>query len=128
MRLLFLLAAGVATVGVPAMAEQPGRAEIGYSEGALGLAAIDRGDWAAAERQLTDPRFGPADDPAKLINLGRVYVETGRLPLAIAAWQAALRSRRQHMVELGDGSVASTEDVARAALARHRYQLASSHD
>src|SRR3712207_5025827 len=55
---------------------QPGMiVEQGYQRGALGVAAIDRGDWAAAEAQLSEARGARSDDPARLINLGRVYAE-----------------------------------------------------
>ena len=64
-------------------------AETGYAPGALAVAAIERGDWARAEALLTDASRGAADDPARLINLGKVYWETGRHEQARAAWRRA---------------------------------------
>lgn len=124
MKMLLASIAALSFAGT-AIAQEPQRVEIGYSEGALGLAAIERGDWATAERQLTEARLARADDPARLINLGRVYAATGRVPQALAAWHAALASRRQHDVVLGDGSVASTDAIARAAIARHALASAN---
>lgn len=123
MKTLFFAAAVATAFAGSAVAQPPARVEVGYSEGALGLAAIDRGDWTTAERQLLEAKRARADDPARLINLGRVYAATGRLPLAIAAWREAIASPRQHDVVLGDGTVASTDTIARAALAR--YTMAS---
>src|SRR5687767_14419264 len=60
--------------------KQPGMiVEQGYQRGALGVAAIDRGDWTAAETQLAEQRGLRSNDPARLINLGKVYAETGRV-------------------------------------------------
>lgn len=93
--------------------------EQGYQRGALGVAAIDRGDWTAAESQLAELRGVSADDPARLINLGKVYMETGRSELALATWRLALASDRPVMVETADGQLVSTEQIARTALARY---------
>ena len=93
--------------------------EQGYDRGALGVAAIDRGDWASAEDQLMEMRGVRADDPARLINLGKVYMETGRPALALSAWRLALASEKHFEVETRDGRVVSTADLARQALALH---------
>lgn len=92
--------------------------EIGYPTGALGLSAIERGDWAMAERQLT--REGGAVDPAKLINLGEVYYRTGRSGAAFRMWEAALAAPEHFLVHTRDGRVVSTEALAREALSRRR--------
>src|SRR5688500_887158 len=60
------------------------RVEAGYPTGSLAVAAIERGDWATAERLLNEDRQVDRDNPARLINLGRVYVETGRTAEAMA--------------------------------------------
>lgn len=112
---------GLALPAVAAERQAP-RVETGFEVGALGLAAIDRGDWTTAERQLLEMRRVSPDDPARLINLGRVYAETGRLNQAIASFRKAMQSR-PYQVTLGDGTVSTTDQVARAALAR--YDLAS---
>ena len=93
--------------------------EAGYPTGSLAVAAIDRGDWATAERLLTAESRLDADDPARLINLGRVYLETGRPAQAAAAWRQALASDRHVEVETLGGRTARTDEIARAALARH---------
>jgi Flp pilus assembly protein TadD len=99
---------------------QPGMlVEQGYDRGALGVAAIDRGDWASAEAQLMALHGVEADDPARLINLGKVYMETGRPALALSAWRLALASNKHFDVETRDGRVVSTAELAQVALAQH---------
>jgi Flp pilus assembly protein TadD len=93
--------------------------EQGYDRGALGVAAIDRADWASAEDQLMELRGVRAGDPARLINLGKVYMETGRTALALSTWRRALASDRHFDVETIDGRVISTAELARQALAMH---------
>lgn len=92
--------------------------EAGYPVGSLGVAAIQRGDWETAERLLTEDRRVPADDPARLINLGRVYLETGRRAEAVAMWRRALAASDHGEVELLSGGMARTDEIARTALAR----------
>ncbi len=99
---------------------QPGMlVEQGYERGALGVAAIDRGDYASAETQLNELKGVDADDPARLINLGKVYMETGRKAEALSAWRLALASANHFDVETRDGRVVSTAELARQALALH---------
>jgi Flp pilus assembly protein TadD len=105
---------------------QPGMlVEQGYDRGALGVAAIDRGDWASAEQGLTELKGVSADDPARLINLGKVYMETGRPALALSAWRLALASEHHFDVETRDGRVVSTAELARQALAMHETGMRS---
>jgi Flp pilus assembly protein TadD len=94
-------------------------AETGYAPGALAVAAIARGDWARAEVLLTDRSRGAADDPARLINLGKVYWETGRREPARAAWRRALASNQAVEVETRGGRTVSTLQLAREALDAH---------
>jgi Flp pilus assembly protein TadD len=98
---------------------QPSLVEQGFERGALGVAAMNRGDFAKAENLLNEKRGVKGNDPARLINLGTVYMETGRAGDAVAVWRQALAAERHYMVETGDGRVASTEQLAREALARH---------
>jgi hypothetical protein len=100
--------------------------ENGYERGALGVAAIDRGDYAAAE-QVIERRPGSiaADDPARLINLGTVYMKTGRPGMALSAWRLAAASDRHAMVETRDGRWVNTRDLAEQALARHEGAIRS---
>lgn len=117
--------AALAAIGLSACAgTQPSMmVEQGYQRGALGVAAIDRGDWTAAEAQLGELRGLRSDDPARLINLGRVYAETGRVDDAVTVWQLALASKRQFEVVTAEGRVVSTDQLAREALARYRPAL-----
>lgn len=104
--------------------KQPGMmVEQGYQRGALGVAALDRGDWTAAEAQLTELRGIRSDDPARLINLGKVYAETGRVDDAVKVWRLALTSNRQFEVVTGAGRIVSTDQLAREALARYQPGL-----
>jgi hypothetical protein len=100
--------------------------EDGYDRGALASAAIARGDWQTAEA-LLERRAGGirADDPARLINLGRVYMATGRTGEALSAWRLALASERHQDVEIGDGTMLSTRKVAETLLARHDTAIRS---
>lgn len=118
---LFLL---LAAAPLGAASAEPAMEE-GFAPGSLGVAAIDRGDWAAAERALMKHRGLRADNPARLINLGKVYMETGRPELATLAWQKALESRRHFNVATLDGRYVSTKELAEQALARYRRDVAS---
>lgn len=117
--------AALAAIALSACAgKQPGMmVEQGYQRGALGVAAIDRGDWTSAEGQLSEQRGLRSDDPARLINLGRVYAETGRVKDAVAVWQRALASKRQFEVVTAEGRIVSTDQLAREALARYQPAL-----
>lgn len=101
--------------------------EEGYARGSLGVAAIERQDWAAAEAALMEMREISEDDPARLINLGKVYMETGRLGLAMTAWRRALASDRHVMVETLGGRWVSTRQLAEQALAENepRFRTAA---
>jgi len=98
-------------------------AEIGYAPGSLGYAAIEAGDWATAEAQLTASRAGD-DDPARLLNLAHVYAKTGRLAEAQALYEQVAASRDDGPFELSDGTVISAREAARRALARVRTTTA----
>jgi Flp pilus assembly protein TadD len=117
--------AALAAIALSACAgKQPGlMVEQGYQRGALGVAAIDRGDWTAAETQLSELRGIGSDDPARLINLGKVYAETGRVEDAVRVWRLALASNRQFEVVTAQGRIVSTDQLAREALARYRPAL-----
>lgn len=98
-------------------------AEAGYAPGALAVAAIERGDWARAERLLLDTSRGSTEDPARLINLGEVYWRTGRQSEALTVWRRALASGRHSEVETMGGREVSTAQLAREALAAHDAAL-----
>lgn len=111
---LLLAALPVSGVSAAPMMEE------GFAPGSLGVSAIDRGDWVAAERALMKHRGIRADNPARLINLGRVYMETDRPGLAMLTWEKALASDRHFMVATIDGRYVSTKELAAQALARYR--------
>jgi thioredoxin-like negative regulator of GroEL len=92
--------------------------ERGYPIGSLAVAAIERQDWATAERLLKQPSTISRDDPARLINLGRVYLATGRAELARDAFARAFASTRHGEVETLSGQIISTRELSRLALQR----------
>ena len=92
-------------------------AEVGYPTGSLAVAAIERGDWITAERLLNEDRGVAKNDPARLVNLGRVYMATGRTGEGLAAFRQALASSRHYDVETLGGRSARTDQLAREALA-----------
>jgi Flp pilus assembly protein TadD len=114
--MLATVALSAVSLSACATSQTAGLVENGYERGALGVAAIDRGDWAAAEKLLLEKRGVAADDPARLINLGKVYMETGRTGEALSAWRLALASDKHFTVETRDGKAVSTADLARHAL------------
>ena len=114
----------LATIPVAGCASTPGSlVEAGYPTGSLALAAIERGDWATAETLLTADRQVARDDPARLVNLGRVYLATGRTSEAVAAWRRALEAPIPVEVETLDGRVTTTDQLAREALDRYERQV-----
>lgn len=98
--------------------------ETGMPRGSLAVAAIDRGDFDRAETLLHASAL-ESRDPARLINLGYVYMEQGRHGAALDAWQRALAAPRHHEVTTMDGRVVRTDRLAREALTRHGNALAS---
>jgi tetratricopeptide (TPR) repeat protein len=99
--------------------------ENGVPRGSLAVAAIDRGDLASAERMLKESTL-EADDPARLINLGYVYMEQGRAAEALATWRSALAAPLHREVETANGRAVRTDQLAREILARYQPALASS--
>ena len=104
-------------IALSACASTPGpMAETGYPVGSLALAAIERGDWATAERLLTSDRGIDRNDPARLVNLGRVYMATDRPGEALTMWRQALASPNPVEVETLGGRFARTDQLAREAI------------
>jgi hypothetical protein len=124
MRLPATLVLLAATMSACATAPQAQLVENGYERGALGVAAIGRGDWQTAEAAIERSRV-PATDPARLINLGTVYMETGRPGMALSAWRLALASPDHFMVETAGGKWVSTKTLAARALAKHESGVRS---
>lgn len=119
MRMLALAAAGAALSLSGCATNNPSLVEQGYERGALGVAAIGRGDYAKAETLILDAGGTTMSDPARLINLGTVYMQTGRTAQALGAWRQALAAEKHFTVETADGRVVSTRDLAGEAIARH---------
>lgn len=102
----------VVAAGAPAQAQQY---EIGYPKGSLAYEDLVSLDYASAERRLRHDMRVPADDPAKLINYGRVLAKTGRTAEAAALFQRALGADEIELI-LADGNVVSSREAARRAL------------
>ncbi|CAH0349735.1 hypothetical protein BH11PSE5_BH11PSE5_07580 [soil metagenome] len=107
-----LLAAGVSTSAVAAP-----QAEIGYTPGALGVAALMQGDYDAAASRLTSLDGATVGDPARLINLGNAYAGMGRITDADAAYRSAIKAMPVDLM-LADGSIKSSRAIAREAMSR----------
>ena len=118
---MLILAAGTALSACASTGGAP-LVEQGYERGSLGVGAISREDWAAAERILQGSRL-PANDPARLINLGRVYMAMGRRAEALSAWRLALASDRHVVVQTMAGEAVSTADLARRAIALYETEV-----
>lgn len=114
-RIVSLTALAAFSLSACAMNRAAPLAEAGYQPGALAVAAIERGDWTRAEMLLTDTQRGNPDDPARLINLGKVYWETGRQDQARALWRRAAAIDPVE-VETRGGRTVSTTVLAREAL------------
>jgi Tfp pilus assembly protein PilF len=106
-----------AALAAPAAANATER-EIGYSRTALGYEALMRQDYSAAEAQLEARRGVATNDPARLLNLAHVHWRTGRIASARALFEQVRSHRRHFAVELADGSVRDSREVAHMALER----------
>jgi tetratricopeptide (TPR) repeat protein len=121
----FVLLSLAAALPLAACASSGGQlVENGVPRGSLGVAALERGDLARAERLLVNSALD-SDDPARLINLGYVYMEQGRHEEALATWRAALAAPRHRVVETMAGQEVRTDALARQILARHQRSFAS---
>jgi Flp pilus assembly protein TadD len=118
-KLVLLAAFSAVSLSACAMNRTAPLAETGaYQPGALAVAAIERQDWTRAESLLTDTQRGDAGDPARLLNLGKVYWETGRQDQARALWRRAAAMDPVEVETMGGRSV-STAVLAREALASY---------
>lgn len=117
-KLGWIIAAATLATGSTAFANSATSGEVGYATGALGYDALVAGDLTRAETQLDALHGVRANDPARLINLANVYMRTGRIAAARNLLVTARDSHTQFDVELANGEVVSTREVARRALAR----------
>lgn len=131
-----VLALSAACIALPATAQSmgpdstttvtgPANGEIGYERGSLGFDAIIAGDLRTAESQIENARTVAANDPARLINLGYIHMRTGRTQSAQRLFETARDQRSGVALQLANGDVADSRDVARRALARMNPVLAN---
>ena len=111
----------IAACAVPAVA---GPAEIDYPRHSLGYTAMMARDYVTAERQLRATNGVDANDPARLINLGQVLIQTGRHSEGAALLEQARKVEDIELV-LGNGRTMWSRDVARRALATVTASYAS---
>lgn len=114
MRTALLIAA--AALAVPSVASAQS-VEQGVPRGSLAVAAIERGDLAAAERRLADSQLD-ATNPSRLINTAYLRWQQGRRAEALALWQQVADSPRREMVETLSGREVRTDRLARDILVR----------
>jgi len=113
--LTLVVACGIAT---PLLGQDSAGGEIAYPRGSLGYDALMRGDPVTAEAQLRASAGVPANDPARLINLGRALEQTGRYPEAMTIYRAAIESPKRFDLVLASGRIADSRLVAKTALRR----------
>jgi Flp pilus assembly protein TadD len=123
MRTVLMAAALIVTGASAAHADTGG--EVGYPRQSLGYVALVAGNPGLAEVQIETSRGVAVDDPARLLNLGAVHMQTGRIETARHLFEAVRDHRREIMVETANGEAISSRDVARRALSRLNTNLAS---
>ncbi len=111
MRNLAFLASSALVMAAPTAAQSPA-GELGYQRGALGYDALVSANYSAAEKQILADRSAARSDPAKLINLGTIYLQTNRRNQALLAFNRVLDAEEVDLI-LADGSESSSHDVAR---------------
>lgn len=79
-------------------------------------AALMDGDYTGAEARIAALGLTDRNDPAMLINLGNAYAGMGRRADAQLAYRAALDADAEMDLDMADGSVRSSREVARDAL------------
>ena len=118
MRRFTVALCAVAAITVPAFANERPARELGYARGALGYEALMRADYSVAEQQIEARNGAAANDPARLLNLATVYLRTGRIANARALFEAVRDHRRHFALEMANGAVMDSREVARVALER----------
>lgn len=103
--------APLAMLATPALAQEV----VPSSDAAMGL--ILAGDHARAERQLVSQLDAGAEQPALLLNLAAVYVETGRPEAARATYRRVLDQRDLYL-ERSNGAIAGSHTLARRGIAQ----------
>lgn len=118
-----LAALGMAAPGFAQPAQNRAAAtEIGYEAGALGYAALLKGDYPAALEQMQAAEkqvsLAARRDPARLINMGLAYAKMGDAESARTQYQAAIDAPASFDIILSDGRVMDSRVAARRALRR----------
>jgi Tfp pilus assembly protein PilF len=108
-----LVALSACATAETALVDPQGRVEVGYAPGSLGFAAIMRGDFAGAESLIAAQ---DSKDPAQLLNLAHIYRKTGREREAQRLYQQVAAMPQNIEVELADGDIASSRELALKAL------------
>lgn len=111
----------------PALAQQNGdasRSSSDTSDITPGYHALAAGNFTSAQATLEQDR-ATAADPARLINLGYIYMRAGREHEARAIFDRVRTSFDPVEVELANGEVTDTHVIARRALSRLNRTIAS---
>ncbi len=114
MKIWMSLMAAAAVISSPAMAkDEAANADLGFTP--VAFEALSAGKTREAIAQLEASR---ADDPSRYINLGAAYTRLGRVDDAHKAYVAAISSTARSDVELSNGMMMDSREVARLALSR----------
>lgn len=118
-RSVMIIGAALLATGISTSALAAPQTEIGYTPGALGVAALMQGDYDAAASRLSSLEGTTVGDPARLINLGNAYAGMGRTADADKAYRSAVKAMPVDLM-LADGSIKSSRAIAREAMSRLR--------
>jgi len=99
-----------------AIAATPALASAGDEDLKPVAAALMSGDYVSAESNIAAQGLRNSKDPAMLINLGNAYAGMGRRADAQLAYKAALNADEDIYLDMADGSVRSSREVAMDAL------------
>jgi Flp pilus assembly protein TadD len=111
----------------PALAQQDGNTSRGSNDTTQitpGYTALAAGNLTSAQTAL-EQDSATATDPARLINLGYIYMRAGRAAEARAIFERVRTAFDPVEVELANGEVTDTHVIARRALARLHRTIAS---
>ena len=114
---ILVLAVPALLLSTTALAQSAG--EIGYPQGSLGYDALVKSNYSAAEAQILASKKVARDDPARLINLGQIYAQTGRTSEAIDVLSQAIAADEVELI-LANGDAISSRDAARKVLSQLR--------
>lgn len=112
---IIALAVPLMMMSAAATAQQGG--EIGYPQGSLGYDALVNANYGAAEAQILASSKVAKNDPARLINLGQIYAQTGRTAEAVDVLRQAIAADEVELI-LANGDSISSRDAARKVLSQ----------